>query len=618
MNKKIYICLPLLGAALAGCESDANMPEPASNPAVLKIKAPTLTSEDSGNSELPSQLDIYEFEGEQFYRSQSVSTDEESVDITIKGDTKVFAVAGVTISGVTQSTTLEEFMAKTIDSPNGANSAPMFYAGVSELTNGDESMTLELQRGVARIDVACQDSRIVIKEIIVDNAPAQSFIVPCEAPLQEVETVTYKYSVGDDFDGTIEQAFTIFESANPVTVRVKGTFDGDLMNIVREIPSISRNKVYTLGVTGGSHLDSSISIADWQDGDNVEGLLALGENAINLEQSVIPEGVKINTADNAISFPHTGVKDMKLVFVTKAPVKLGSILGENPALTIAALEPEKTEDGYSSSFLINVTPQPKCAEGYDVTLVFNSTTNFFLNMDVEASPYQIPTVKIAGHEWMCFNATSNDVDNQLYLPDGMTVDEMYNEHFVDCLGMYFQYGKENPFSPWTSNDPAQFADQTRDIPWKTVGRMPMPKGYHVPSLNEWKDLIPNNTTIPASYMTPSGDSIKATVVTLPGTLITPSEATNARNFKMRYVLFESVFTGAKLYLPIMGVKANNKDEVPGMKGYNYDVRTSYWAAEERYIWLIDYKILEGDVEGALLQQNRWNADGFLPVRGIKD
>lgn len=619
MKKTLYICIPLMGAALAGCESDANLSEGITKATSLTIKAPMLAADGSGNQELPAQTTLYQFDNGLFVRSEAVSSDEESIEINTKGDTKLFCVAGISINGITANTTVEEFLGRTVTSPAGANSAPLFYAGSAEIGANQEEVALEMSHGVARIDVACQDPRIVIKEVIVENAPAESLIISADAALEEVATVTYSRNIGEDFEGMLEQAFTIFESAQPVTVRVKGTFDGDLMNFSTTIPVVARNKVYTIGVSGGSDIDASITIADWTQGDKGEGALTLGETAFDLNASVIPEGVKINAEENTITFPASGVKDMKLAFVTKSPLKMGNILGINESVSITALDPQATDDGYISAFLINIAAQPKCGNAYSFTVMFNGGNNFFVNMDVEPSPYQIPTVHIGGHDWMCFNAVSNDVEDQIYILDGgPTVEEMYNEHFVDCIGNYFQYGKPTPLNPWTSYDPTQLAEETMDKPWTTLGKVPLPKGFHLPTKADWQDLIPDKTTIPASYKTVSGDSIKASLVTLPGTLVTSSSAVNAKNFKMRYVLFESVISGAKLYVPIAGLKAAANVEVPGYKNYLFDTHAAYWTQVDRDIMFISYKSLEGGIDGAYLEMGRWGYDGLVSVRGIKD
>lgn len=609
--------VPAFGILMAGCDSENLLPDNHSRDVMLKISAPTLTSLSGETDEVPSEAALYIFSDGRLADTQTLDPSE-STEISVKADDMVFCVAGAAIESVARANTPEEFMASTVVSPQGAQSAPMFYAGAGKLNDTADGMEIELTRGVARIDVACADQNVVIREIIVENAPARSTVLPAADVQGDVPVVSYTLKVGSDFNGAIEQAFTLFESAGPVNLRVKGTYDGDPMNLLTRIPVVERNKKYTLSISGGSELMSAISISDWREGATVDGTPEPGETAIDIAASSIPEGVEIDRATNKIIFPHTGVKDMKLVYVTEAPLAIERKLGDYENISVAVSEPKEKEGAYVTEFLFNVPAQPKCAAGYDATLMISGSTDFFMDLTVVASPYQIPTVMIGGHEWMCFNAISNNIDDQLFLMDGMTVEEMYNGHFAESVGNYFQYGKENPFNPWTSNDPAQFASQARDIPWQTPEHMPVPQGFHVASFAEWSDLLPNNITVPATYKCATGDSIRATIVTLPGTLQTPSANVNAKEFKMRYVLFESLSTGAKLYVPMMGIKTNSKDEIPCQSGFKFENRSGYWVKDDRYFMLFDVKVQADGSEGINIKRDRWNYDGFIGVRGIKD
>lgn len=617
INKILYLLFPAIGGILSGCQSDEIYNEGLSKAISLKIVAPSLTSTIAESSELPQSVTLYIFSDEKFRTSQTLKLSD-NTEIEVRSDEKVYCVAGAEIGNLSASTTLADFTSRTVTSAKGAASAPMFYAGAGRLNDKEDAMEIELCRGVARVDLACADPKMKLREVIVENAPASSLIIPGDTPLVNEATVAYTRTIPSDFDGVLEEAFIVFESAGQVTVRLKGTYDGDPMNMVTQIPVIERNKKYTLTVSGGSELESMISISDWKDGDQALGVIDPGQSGIDMKTSVIPEGVEIDKSTSTIRIPYTGVKDMKISFRMSKPVTLTRMLGEMEKFSIQTVDPVKEGDSYISSFLINADPQPKAAQGYESTIILGGENMFYYNLEMAPSPYQVPTVFIGGHEWMCFNAVSNNIDDQLFLSGDMTVEKMYNEHFIETVGKYFQYGKENPFDIFESNDPNLFASQTRDIPWATPERMPVPKGFHVASFAEWKDLVPNKFTIPARYKCAAGDSIQATVVTLPGTLESKSAATNAQGFKMRYVLFESLTTGAKLYVPFIGIKANNKDEVPTQKGYKFETRSGYWMKDNRAFMLFDFVNSADGSGGVLIQQSNWNYDGFIGVRGIKD
>ncbi|MBD5358104.1 MAG: hypothetical protein HDR88_14060 [Bacteroides sp.] len=631
--------------SLSACqESSLDNPVESAGGDVVVVKLPQFNASSSSTGETNVSVELFQFTNQLLKKKLIVDgSQEDPVVLDKESSTKVFAVYGYSIDAIEGKTDEESFSLTKISS-EGMSSAPIFFSSVEELDPEANSLNVSMTRGVARIDINNAKENLQIETLTVENAAAESYVFPVEGSVCESATLTYSCNF-DGLQGLKKGVVTLFESANPVTVTLTGLADGEPVEITMQTPAIKRNKVYTVSLASDTPVNpddpgqtttvkSTITVADWEDGDDYSPAPdATNGIKLDVEASAFPENVTYDEATATIDVPADGFDDFKIVFRSDLRIDIDNFtlngdwvekdsLVSRGAFSINNYKVTESGDDILTTYSLKILPQLVARSEYVIDLGVRkaSMANVYDHVKIRVAqhPDQVHTVNIAGHEWMCFNATSNNIEEQIFPIRGTSVDEMYNEHFFDCLGMYFQYGKENPFSPWTSNDPAQFAEQTRDIPWKSVDRMPLPEGYHVPSLTEWKDLIPHNTTIPASYMTPSGDSIKATVVTLPGTLVTPSEAANARNFKMRYVLFESITTGAKLYLPIMGLKSNTKDEVPGMRGYNYDVRTSYWAAEERYIWLIDYKTLDGGVEGALLQQNRWNADGFLPVRGIKD
>lgn len=79
-------------------------------------------------------------------------------------------------------TSEEEFRNMVIGEGLHDNSAPSFMAAVVELesgvvTRGGTEINVAMKRGVARIDLnTTADSKTKIKEIIVEDAPAETFL----------------------------------------------------------------------------------------------------------------------------------------------------------------------------------------------------------------------------------------------------------------------------------------------------------------------------------------------------------------------------------------------------------------------------------------------------------
>ena len=71
-------------------------------------------------------------------------------------------------------------------------------------------------------------------------------------------------------------------------------------------------------------------------------------------------------------------------------------------------------------------------------------------------------------------------------------------------------------------------------------------------------------------------------------------------------------------MPIAGLKSTASDEVPGYRNYRFDTNAAYWTRADRDILFITYKALEGNIDGAYLEQGRWGYEGLVSVRGVKD
>lgn len=583
-------------------------------------------------------IDIFQFSDGIFVKKVTVDPSKDNVvKLDRKPGTKIYAMAGYTVE-VAHQMSEKDFSTMTIPVPKDSCSAPSFFSSVTSMLTDEDNINIKLYSGVARLDIDNQDPALKIEKVSISGAASSSHIFQTDGKTCETQHADYLRTFKAGIEGLEERAFVLFETSSPITVTISGRRNGEAVEVVSETPVIVRNTIYTVCIDneGSNNKERSISdpngnsdeedfprasikVRSWEDGDKESGSIDLGESAIDIGRSTIPAGVTINSSDNTVTVPAEGVSGMKLAFVTHAPLELGSALSDMDGVSVTPITSSTTDYGYISEFKVDVAKQPKCAAHYQASIFFNGSSNFFINIEVEASPYQIPTVHIGGHDWMCFNAVSQDPEEQIFLTAGMTVDQMYNNHFADCIGNMFQYGRPNPFSPWTANDPNRFADQARDVPWETKSMMPLPKGYHVPSSAEWQDLIPDGIIIPASYRTRAGDSIRATIVTLPGTLDgTPSAATNAQNYLKRGVLFESLTTGARLFLPMAGIKTDTSAEIPTDPAFRFDNKSGYWMKEKQQVMLLQCEKGGDGSYDIKLERNNWYADGFVMVRGIKD
>ena len=658
--------LALLG--LAGCQETLQEILDNPNPGpVMTVKLARIPEDANSKTEIA----LFQFTEGALKKKILVdgASDSEPIVFSKEESARIYALSGISVAAEEGLTAEGTFYHMTAQSQSGADSAPMFYSSVTTTDGETNELDIKLIRGVGRIDVINEDADLRISEAKVDNAPGETYLFPVSGEVCASEPVSYVRSYPSGMPDVEKGAFMVFESKEPVSLVIKDVSGAEASEITVTLPAIVRNKVYTVTLSKDDPDDPShdpvevhpvVTVSDWDEDDvystpdNVNGIL------VDVEASHFPAGVRYDTSTGILHVPHTGIEKLDIAFKADLRVDVDTVMMRGYNIELETENPEEEEEvigfwwldedtgewewvvwgeetepeeprftmlGHTvternkdvlTTYSMKIKPQITGHREYtlSVSLRKASMASVYdhLKILIEGHPKQLQTVKIGGREWMCFNATSQDMEDQIYPLDGLSVDEMYNEHFADCLGNFFQYGKVHSFSPWTSNNPNEFASDIPDIPWINAEYTPLPRGFHVATAEDWKALIPNGTTLPAQWTTPSGETIRGTVVTLPGTLTTPSAAANRRNFQMRYVLFESLSTGAKLYFPLGGMKGNNTAEVPD----NVGTRAGYWQKENQTFKLLEYKATADKTDGAVVRQDLWNYNGFLFVRGVRN
>lgn len=579
----------------------------------------------SGNqTESLEGVSLFHFKGDEYVMRTDIDDPyAEDISIQVGGTTRLYCLSGISLPAETGTTGRKDFDCFVVSSGEGAQSAPLFYSSVADLDASvwnSGRLDVSLLRSVARIDFAnIVDQKVTVSKVVVMDAPAETYAFSAgETPSDK--SVTYSKVYDTPFQGFEEGLFYIFESDRPVHVRILGEYGDSPLNIEAILPSVERNRIYTLQtVNVNSRVEGAFTVRDWAEGDSVNANTG-AESGIFIDKnnSRLPQGVDVDFTTNRVNIPSSGVSGMRLAFLSETKVSVASIEGEVASVAISVNDPVKAGEGYMSSFDVDIAPQPNGASSYSVTVHLRDEAGRYNFVEITVpSLHYIETVNIAGSEWMCFNAVSADPDNQVFPFEGITVEEMYRDYWVQSIGNFFQYGRQPGYNPWTRNDPNGNSGTERDIPWSTPECMPMPEGYHVASAEEWLRLLPVGTTIPSTYTAGNGEEIKAELVILPGTVAgTPSVSANRANLQMRYVRFESLQTGNVLIFPICGQKTASMDEYPGSGRIMHNC-VCYWIADDRCVWVL----MVNDNDGVLTvsqQKDRWNYDGFLPVRGIKN
>lgn len=615
--------------AVASCSSDVEAP---ALPDVADGMEVVIKGLPSRSEEMPAsspELSVFQFSAGRLLSSASFDSYNGEKISLVKGETTdIYFASGVSIDAPAGSS-LADFLKSTVSSPSGAASAPLFFTASSPVTDDMGGLELTMKRGVARIDLDASAATVEIEEIVVRDAPAASYVFEGQEP-REAETVSYSRSFATAPDGMTKNVFMLFESAEPVNVDVVAALDGVPVTIKAVLESVERNKVYTLRVYDSNvSLGASFSVSDWEDGGVLDGGLDGGRALlIDMDNSWFPEGVSVDYANNLVEVPGTGAEGMKLAFLSELRVDIDSVAfsGERVVVDsvaerqvrISVEKPVNSLAGVLSKFGVDVDSQMKGRPGYEFRIYVKKCSMAvaydYVTVRVAPSPVQIETVRIAGYDWMAFNCTTPDLDDQIYVDEGLSVEDMYVKDWVKCVGGIFQFGRQYSYVPYQGYNPSNdLGGQTQDMPWIHYSHMPCPEGYHVPSLSEMRSLFPHGVTIPGTYTAGNGESITVELVRLPGDVETPTNV----NGVCRYLKFISNETGNCLILPLAGWKGDKSTAASanfGRDGVYWSNNCENCAGGHAKAWRFMFNW--GD--SCEMQEFQFAMEAFAYVRAIKN
>ncbi len=570
--------------------------------------------------EMLSQVNVYHFKGDSFFlRTDIEDPYAESIALPTDGTTRVYCVSEIDLNpqvGIKE----EAFLNSTVACKSGDGKAPMFYSGTIDFSEENLSngrLEIEMKRGVARIDFAnIVDSDIIINKVIVEDAPASTFVFPCGS-MPDDATVTFSREFAEPFQGVENGMFQIFESTRPVNVRVLGEYGDTPINILTSIPAIERNKVYTLQITNiNSTVGGTFTVKDWQEGSATGAIPSVGKGLfIDPLNSVIPNGVEVDYGKHTLNVPFGGANNIKLAFLAKTKVSVSSVEGEISTAKVSSNDPVKVEEGYISSINISIEPNKRLAYSLIINLKDEEGRHNFVEVNVAYNPTRaIETVEIAGSTWMAFNCTAPEIEKQIYPVDGLGVEETYQQNWLGAIGYLFQFGRQYPYIPYNSYNPSNnLGNQTQDMPWANYSHMPCPEGYHVATLEEFRKLCPQNTEIPGTYTAGNGESITVTVHAIEGTLPTPTNVGGVA----RYMKFTSNDTGRFLIFPIAGYKSDKSTASNPAFGKD----AVYWtnsniSCKGGHARAFRFMFNWGDT--SKMDEFQWPMEAFAYVRAVKN
>ena len=611
----------LILCSCSGSSDDIKVNDPVRYSVIMKGMS---FSDSSSADEEVSEVTAFQFSDGLLYREQILNPDQNGrAEISILADTRMYFIANASLDAQEKVTEEVDFSKSVIESMPGENSAPCFLSAVEELKAADETgnreTTVAMKHGVARIDLnIASDDKILINEITIDDAPAATYAFVEKSKVSD-NTVSYKKQYSPAFNGKDIAAFYIFESTRPVTATLRGTYNDIPVRINIEIPVVDRNKVYELEVVNiGAKLEGIFEIKDWEEGETVIGKPDTDRCiSISSEYSVLPEGVSVDCDNNVVNVPASGVEGLRLAFAADTRIDIARVDGLSAGVVVGDMTVEENSQNIVSMFDVSVPGQTNGRLGYSVFVHLKnallSDSYDFVEIKVAPSDHQIETVEIGGCVWMAFNASSSDLDDQIYTLDGLSVEEMYKYNWINTVGGLFQFGRKYKYIPWMGDGkPNNLGDQAQDIPWQSASHMPCPEGYRLPTREELESLLPKGQTVPGSYKAGNGERIVATLHTAEGVLVTPTGVTGTQ----RYVKFTSEDTGRFLIIPLAGGKGDKStSNNPG-----FGRRIVLWTNSNSGCpggYALAYWLKFENEESTTITEERLQMEAFASVRCVK-
>ncbi len=575
------------------------------------------------------ELSVYHFSNGKFYLKQQLKPNEKGeIAVSAAGGSRLYFISGIPFSLSGETIDEENFRNIAVGRDLHDNSAPEFMTAVVDLGNdtetrgGGDPRIVSLKRSVARLDIdASTDSKIRISEVLVENAPAE--ICPFrEGQQASKETISYRKVFETAVGGKLESVFRIFESAQPVHLVLLGSYDDAPLRLKLELPTVECNKVYAVEVrNSGAMIEGVVEVKPWDEGGTVVGSPDAGNRIVlDAARSRFPAGVKVDYQNNLIEVPAEGAAGMKLAFLGDSRIDIDSVEGLDPDVTLSGVSvSEEPDGGFVSMFDASVAAQGRGRLGYSVLVHLKSALTQlsydYVEIRVAPSEHQIETVEMGGLTWMAFNARTHDLEDQVYPLDGLTVEEMYRESWINTIGGLFQFGRLYMYVPWQGYNPSNnLGNQTQDAPWIHDTHMPCPEGYRVPTRAEWRAILPASAQIPGNYTTATGEQITATLHVANGTLVTPTGVTGTQ----RYVKLSVDGTDRFLIFPMAGYKGDKSTS----NNPNFGNWALMWTNDRTgcpggYAWLRRLSFSAATNSLSLIDEYQWQMEGFAYVRCVK-
>lgn len=190
-----------------------------------------------------------------------------------------------------------------------------FFSGMTDLgKSSDNTLALELARGLARFDLSIQANRsIQVKRIVFKQMAQQAFLFsqnPVSAPAnaeKKDKEIEPAQALEKDTQGI---AYVYEQTGTDMKACVNMLSNGKETTLETSLPStIKRNTVYVLNITADPATGAvKLNVIEWENGGEHNLSSEAGSLKVDTEASVLPENVTVNDDKNRVVLPYTATQ----------------------------------------------------------------------------------------------------------------------------------------------------------------------------------------------------------------------------------------------------------------------------------------------------------------------
>lgn len=627
----------LLCVWLAGCVKEISTEEPFNPPpfpgndgripATFRMSATNLSPAEGGVSAADGEsfdaVDAYVFAGGTLNKvSKAIPVSGGQCTLEVLPGAEVCFTANLAAApAVTEGTTkLDEFLAMrnaALDTEGDYRPAEFFSGRCTVPAAVTAPVAVSLWRSIAQLNLnTSADENLTVERIEIEGLPLSTTLMRGENPAAPAATRSLTLDWSAAPKTTEENILRLYETSSTVRFTVHALYRGEPQVVRLALDKVERNYFYTIRLSKvESTVTGTFTIVPWQDGGDV-GADPDRSQAIVLDEalSTLPEGVALE-GENLLRVSEQGGA-ITLAFLADAPLDV-TMEGAGNEATLSPLGAETEGEQVVSRFALDVKAQGNGRLGYRIGLNVKRKAHQFcydrFAVEVAASRNQIETVTLGGVEWMAFNSLSGSLDGQIYLLDGMSVEEMYRKAWPQTMGNMFQWGLLYGYSPCKPGTPNAGNQERADpLVWEAPTHVPCPEGYRLPTKAEMWALLPPGTPVPGSY-TYNGETITTALRVADEEYISIDGVSG----RARYLELRSS-AGGVMYIPLGGNKGANSTSNNPSFGQGFMLWTNQdggnsTSANVSYFWPGNNET--GSISGN--QNERYSKDGFGYVRCIK-